>query len=36
VASYARPEIIAVIEGLPDETYTSPRELWYDLPDLPV
>ena len=36
VASHARPEIVTVIEGLPDKTYTSPRELWYDLPDLPV
>ncbi|GAA4727734.1 DUF2795 domain-containing protein [Phytohabitans rumicis] len=36
VGSHARPEIITVIEGLPDKPYSTIRDLWYDLADIPV
>ncbi|WP_173086626.1 DUF2795 domain-containing protein [Phytohabitans rumicis] len=36
VGSHARPELITVIENLPDKAYTEIRDLWYDLPDVPV
>jgi hypothetical protein len=36
VGSHARPEVITVIENLPDKPYSTIRDLWYDLPDLPV
>ncbi len=36
VGSHARPEIITVIGQLPDKTYPSIRDLWYDLADLPA
>lgn len=35
-SSHARPEVIAAIQHLPDTTYTSIRDLWYHLGDLPV
>ncbi|GLI03954.1 hypothetical protein Pa4123_92350 [Phytohabitans aurantiacus] len=36
VGSHARPEIITTLENLPDKPYGSIRDLWYDLPDVPV
>jgi hypothetical protein len=36
VGSHARPDIITVIESLPDKPYNTIRDLWYDLPDVPV
>jgi hypothetical protein len=36
VGSHARPEVITVIENLPDKPYGTIRDLWYDLPDVPV
>jgi len=34
--SHARPEIITVIQRLPDKPYSEVRDLWYELGDLPV
>ncbi|BCB84783.1 DUF2795 domain-containing protein [Phytohabitans suffuscus] len=36
VGSHARPEVVAVLERLPDKPYSTIRDLWYDLPDVPV
>ena len=36
VASNTRPQAIQLLHQLPDRTYPSMRELWYDLPDVPV
>jgi hypothetical protein len=36
VGSHARPEIITVIEALPDKQYPSIRDLWRDLYDMPI
>jgi len=36
VATSARPRTIELLHRLPDKTYASIRELWYDLPDVPV
>lgn len=35
-AGHARPQVMAVLDRLPDRTYSSPRDLWYDLPDVPL
>jgi hypothetical protein len=35
-AGHARPQMIALLDRLPDKTYSSPRDLWYDLPDVPL
>jgi len=32
----ARPELIALLETLPDRRYTHQRQLWVDLPHVPV
>lgn len=34
--SHARPEVIAVLKALPDKTYPSIRDLWYELGHIPV
>jgi hypothetical protein len=34
--SAARSAVLAVIERLPNRTYGSIRDLWYELPDLPI
>jgi hypothetical protein len=34
--SHARPEIIAVLQGLADKPYRTIRDLWYDLGQLPI
>ena len=34
--SHARPEVITLIQGLPDKVYPSLRNLWHDLGHLPV
>lgn len=34
--SGARPEIVAVLERLPDRRYANLRQLWTELPDIPV
>lgn len=34
--SGARPEVIAALQRLPDKRYSSLRQLWADLPELPV
>ncbi|GAB1688629.1 DUF2795 domain-containing protein [Krasilnikovia sp. M28-CT-15] len=34
--SHARPEIIDLINGLPDKSYPSLRDLWYELGHVPV
>jgi hypothetical protein len=36
VGSKARPQAIALLQRLPDKTYASLRDLWYDLGDTPV
>lgn len=36
ITSHARPEVITVIQGLPDKNYGSIRDLWYDLHEVPV
>lgn len=36
VGSRARPEVIAQLERLPDKPYSTVRDLWYDLPDVPI
>lgn len=35
-ASHARPEVIEVLGRLSDTPYRTVRDLWGDLPDLPV
>lgn len=35
-AGHACPQMIAVLDRLPDKVYSSPRDLWYDLPDVPM
>lgn len=32
----ARPAVIAALEGLPDRGYGDVRDLWVELPDVPV
>jgi len=34
--SRARPEIIAVLQALPDKPYPSIRDLWYELGHVPI
>ena len=34
--SGARPEVLGVLERLPDRRYQELRHLWGDLPDVPV
>ena len=36
VSSHARPEIIAIIGGLPDKAYPGLRDLWHHLAHVPV
>jgi hypothetical protein len=36
VGSHARPEILALIQSLPDKVYPSLRNLWHDLGNLPI
>lgn len=36
VGSKARPQAIALLQQLPDKTYTGLRDLWYELRDVPV
>ena len=36
VGSKARPQAIALLRQLPDRSYASLRDLWYDLRDVPV
>ena len=35
-ASHARPEVLAVLQRLPDIPYRSLRDLWPELGDVPV
>lgn len=35
-ASHARPEVLAVLQRLPEAPYRSMRDLWHDLEDVPV
>jgi hypothetical protein len=35
-SSHARPEVIIVIQTLPDKIYPSMRNLWHDLGHIPV
>lgn len=35
-SSHARPEVLSVLQRLPARAYTSIRDLWYHLADLPV
>ena len=34
--SAARPAVLAILERLPNRPYGTIRDLWYDLPDLPI
>ncbi|SCF03521.1 MULTISPECIES: DUF2795 domain-containing protein [Micromonospora] len=34
--SHARPEIIAVLQALPDKPYPTIRNLWYELGHVPI
>jgi len=36
IANSARPQIIQLLQRLPDKTYPTIRGLWYDLPEVPV
>ena len=36
VASHARPEVIAALRRLPEAKYSHLRQLWPDLPGIPV
>jgi Protein of unknown function (DUF2795) len=36
IATKARPQAIETLHRLPDKTYTSIRDLWHDLPDVPI
>jgi hypothetical protein len=35
-SSHARPQVIAVLQRLPDREYGSVRDLWHHLADLPI
>ncbi|MCH0540771.1 hypothetical protein I3F58_14570 [Streptomyces sp. MUM 203J] len=35
-AAGARPEVRRVLEGLPDRRYTELRQVWEDLPSIPI
>ncbi len=35
-ASHARPEVIAVLQRLPEQPYRGLRDLWPELADVPV
>lgn len=35
-ASHARPEVLAVLQRLPDLPYRTVRDLWAELSDVPV
>lgn len=35
-SSHARTQAIEQLHRLPDRTYRDLREIWYDLPELPV
>jgi hypothetical protein len=34
--SHARPEVIVLLQGLPDKPYASIRDLWYELGQIPI
>lgn len=34
--SHARPDVIALLQGLPDKPYASIRDLWYELGHIPI
>lgn len=34
--SVSRPEVVAVLERLPDRDYSDLRQVWADLPDMAV
>jgi hypothetical protein len=36
IVSAARSAVLAVIERLSKRTYSTIRDLWYELPDLPI
>jgi hypothetical protein len=36
VAADARNEVLIVLRELPDEVFASPRDLWHELPHLPI
>jgi hypothetical protein len=36
VGSKARPQAIELLQQLPDTSYASLRDLWYELRDVPV
>ena len=35
-SSHARPEVLSLLQQLPDKIYPSMRNLWHDLGHLPV
>jgi hypothetical protein len=35
-AADARNEALIVLRELPDEVFAGPRDLWHQLPDLPI
>ncbi|MEU5943504.1 DUF2795 domain-containing protein [Micromonospora sp. NPDC047548] len=35
-SSHARPQVIAVLQRLPDQEYRSVRDLWHHLADVPI
>ncbi|MET8310268.1 DUF2795 domain-containing protein [Micromonospora sp. NPDC005173] len=35
-SSHARPQVIAVLQRLPDQEYGSIRDLWRHLADVPI
>jgi len=32
----ARPEVLDVLEDLPDRSFNRPQDLWPELPDVPI
>lgn len=36
VGSKARPQAIALLQRLPNKSYSSLRDLWHDLGDVPI
>lgn len=36
VEERARPEVISLLEQLPDRRYQDVRDIWTELPDVPV
>ncbi|MBB5869642.1 hypothetical protein F4553_003021 [Allocatelliglobosispora scoriae] len=35
-ATHARPQVLSMLQSLPERSYGNLRDLWYELPDMPM